>query len=280
MPVIDEIYVRDGNTRLPIDSYDNTTIDEIVIDDVTYHFAKENSVTGTGSATCANAVAEPLINCVIEGNSVGELVTDTTDANYGKYKIPVTTRGVNFINVDDFKNGNFKVNVDGSCTLSWTLSSRFSAYNTNLSHIPAGSKLVFKISILEATTNYKYVLIQLTYSNGTTKYLACKNSTPITLEDTIKHISLYIHNSEEKGSYITFKEFGLYYENEYIGYESYVESITTNIYLDEPMQGEFNCKDNNITIMTPPAQTLIVEVNTEVTPGLSVDYWKQISPDE
>ena len=155
---------------------------------------------------------------------------------YGKYKIPIVQRGTNLINVNDFKNGNFKVSADGSCTLSWTLSNRFGAYNTKLSHIPAGSKLVFKTSILEATTNYKYVLIQLTYSNGTTKYLTCLDSTRITLEDTIKQVGLYIHNSEEKGSYITFNDFGLYYENEYTGYESYVEPTTTNVFLNEPLR--------------------------------------------
>jgi hypothetical protein len=37
----------------------------------------------------------PTPNTPIEIQSVGELVTDTTDANYGKYKIPVVQRGKN-----------------------------------------------------------------------------------------------------------------------------------------------------------------------------------------
>lgn len=188
---------------------------------------------------CASAVYDDFIQTL----QIQEGSTVTPYEPYGKYKIPVVTRGINLINVDDFKNGNFKVNVDGSCTLSWTLSSRFSAYNTNLSHIPAGSKLVFKTSIVDATTNYKHVLIQLTYSNGTTKYLTCNGSTRITLEDTIKRVGLYVHNSEEKGSYITFKEFGLYYENEYIGYESYTEPTSTNIFLNEPLRKIGNYAD-------------------------------------
>lgn len=224
----------------------------------------------------------------VDGIGLGELVTDVNDANYGKCIMPITTRGINLINVDDFINGNFKVNADGSCTLSWILSGRFSAYSTDLGHIPSGSTLVFKASILEATTSYKEVLIQLTYTNGTVKYYACKNSTTITLENTIKQIGLYIHNSEEKGSYITFKDFGLYYQNEYIGYEPYVQPVTTNVFLSEPLRKigayadyvDFKNKkavyyndgiatEEAVKVELPvlTAKTTIIEVDTSIAPS-------------
>ena len=80
MAVIDEIYIKDAdNNRLPIDSYDNTTIDVINIDGESYHFAKENSVAGTNKIVCNDVVAEPLINCVISGNSLQD-GTPTPDA--------------------------------------------------------------------------------------------------------------------------------------------------------------------------------------------------------
>lgn len=201
----------------------------------------ENARTFTTPENCEYIRYRIIRNESIENETVDKAMlvlgsTVTTYEPYGKYKIPVVARGVNLINVNDFKNGNFTINEDGSCTLGWFLNGRFSEYNTNLSHIPAGSKLVFITSILEATTNTKNVLVQLIYSNGSIKYYGLNGTTKITLEDTIKQVGLYIHNSEEKGSYITFKDFGLYYENEYMGYEPYVEPITTNVYLNEPLQ--------------------------------------------
>lgn len=225
----------------------------------------------------------------IYGNSnystgVGDVIADETDVNYGKYKIPVIQRGTNLIDVNDFKNGNFKVNGDGSCTLSWILSGRFSAYNTNLGHIPAGSQLVFRASIIEATTNVKDLLIQLTYKNGTTKYLACWGTTKITLEDTINQVGLYIYASEQKGSYITFKDFGLYFQNEYNGYESYVQPVETNVFLSQPLSDDssyidFKYKkaiypgsiipDEYLNIKLPKlnAKTTIIEVGSSLLPG-------------
>jgi hypothetical protein len=220
---------------------------------------------------------------VYGANGVGDVVTDESDSNYGKYKMPVIQRGTNLIDVNKFKNGNFKINDDGSCTLSWILSGRFSAYNTDLGHIPSGSTLVFKASIVEATTRYKEVLIQLTYTNGTAKYYSCKNSTTITLENTIKQIGLYIHNSEEKGSYITFKDFGLYYQNEYIGYEPFVQPFTSNVFLSNPLyndgsyvdfkykkayyaDGIASFEDLDIKLPKLTANRCVIEVGTSVKP--------------
>ena len=231
-----------------------------------------------------------LKQLVVYGNSidnigVGELIADETDVNRGKYKIPVIQRGTNLIDVNKFKNGNFKINDDGSCTLSWILTGRFSAYITNLSHIPAGSQLVFRASIIEATTNIKDLLIQLTYKNGTTKYLACWDATKITLEDTIKQVGLYIYASEQKNSYITFKNFGLYYQNEYIGFEPYVQPVTTNVFLSEPLCkiGDYVDFKNkkavhyNDGIATEEAvkvelpvitgKTTVIEVDTQIKPS-------------
>ena len=52
----------------------------------------------------------PASDAPVEVVSVGDLVTDTTDANYGKYKIPVVQRGINYFNMANFKPVNTTVN--------------------------------------------------------------------------------------------------------------------------------------------------------------------------
>ena len=60
MPVIDELYIRNGTNRVPVDSIDNKAIEEIVINDQIYHFAKESAASGVNSVVCENAVNEPF----------------------------------------------------------------------------------------------------------------------------------------------------------------------------------------------------------------------------
>lgn len=113
MPIIDEIYVReaDKETRVPIDSYNNKMIDEIIVDGVSYHFAEETFLEGSNSLTASDAINKPLIDYKIYGNSIQdgipkpdapvavECVGDY-DEQTGKYRIPIVVTGKNYFNVD------------------------------------------------------------------------------------------------------------------------------------------------------------------------------------
>ena len=59
--VIDELIVRDGITNLPIDNYDGEMIEEIIIEEETFHFAKQKDVTGTSEVVAENGVVKEII---------------------------------------------------------------------------------------------------------------------------------------------------------------------------------------------------------------------------
>lgn len=65
--VIDELIVRKGTTRYPIDSYDNKMIDEIVVEGQKFHFAKQKDLTGTSEIVADNGVEEPIISLGVSG---------------------------------------------------------------------------------------------------------------------------------------------------------------------------------------------------------------------
>ena len=70
MAVIDELIVRKGTTRYPIDSYDNQMIDEIVYEGQSFHFAKQKDLTGTSEIVADNGVAEPIISLGVSGDTL------------------------------------------------------------------------------------------------------------------------------------------------------------------------------------------------------------------
>lgn len=63
---------------------------------------------------------DPTINTPIEVESLGDKVTDESDSNYGKYKIPVTVRGKNLFNYTEARNSTEQgfVDEDGWITIS------------------------------------------------------------------------------------------------------------------------------------------------------------------
>ena len=79
MPVIDELYIRNGTNRVPVDSIDNKAIEEIVINDQIYHFAKESAASGVDSVVCENAVNEPFRTI--------EAIGDTTQQTYSGHNL-------------------------------------------------------------------------------------------------------------------------------------------------------------------------------------------------
>lgn len=67
MAVVDSLVVRKGSEFLPIDSYDNQMIDEIVYEGQSFHFAKQKDFTGTSEIVADNGVDEPIISLGVSG---------------------------------------------------------------------------------------------------------------------------------------------------------------------------------------------------------------------
>ena len=105
MAVIDELIVRKGTTRYPIDSYDNKMIDEIVYEGQSFHFAKQKDLTGTSEIVADNGVAEPIISLEVSGN--------TSQKQY---------QGYNLLNKEEFTNSALRnetqLSIHGSIVMS------------------------------------------------------------------------------------------------------------------------------------------------------------------
>lgn len=71
MSVIDEIIVIDeANRQLQIDRVNDEILDEIIINDNSYHFAKQKDLEGTTEIYVDNAVKEPLRGLEVQGNTI------------------------------------------------------------------------------------------------------------------------------------------------------------------------------------------------------------------
>lgn len=179
----------------------------------------------------------PTPDAPIEIESVGDLVTDSSDTNYGKYKIPIKISTKNLIDYsgtytvkDTNYNGNFKkVVVD----------------------VPTGKTITASADI-DATAAYgdeNTVSITLTYSDGTTEIIRYWNNTSIkigkgkkgkaytsiTVQKDVKEIIFTIHAFNKDGGSTVFSNFQLEIGS-LSDFEPYEKPITTNIYLDEPLR--------------------------------------------
>ena len=104
MPVIDELYIRKGTNRVPVDSINNQTIEEIVVGGQSHHFAKESAASGVDSVVCDNAVNEPFRTIEALGNTTQD-GTPSPDApidivNAGDNGIDVKLSGANLIDIE------------------------------------------------------------------------------------------------------------------------------------------------------------------------------------
>lgn len=101
--VIDELIVRNGTTNLPIDSYNNQMMDEIVYEGQNFHFAKQKDLAGTSEIVADNGVAEPIISLGVSGDTL-QNGTPTPEApipiqNANNNGMSVVLRGDNLFNV-------------------------------------------------------------------------------------------------------------------------------------------------------------------------------------
>ena len=207
-----------------------------------------------------------LLNYRIDGanGGVGDLVTDTSDENYGKYKIPAVISGKNLWNDNiTFENGTINQNTgaDSSYASDYRIRSNFTdyiepgQYTLNL----AGVDRINTIALYSEKNIESFVEsivstsgIPKTFSLQTGGYirvaLSKVNGDVVTPSD-ISNIQL------EEGSIAT-------------DYEPYIEPTTTNIYLDEPIGANESksLSDTNVNIPTING-TNILSIDTTVQPS-------------
>ena len=206
----DTVYLGKSTTITNIDTNLNKFID--IVDYKIYGNSIQN-----GTPTPDNP---------IEIESVGELVTDSSDANYGKYKIPVSVSGKNLLNIpSDFE----FTRVVGENEL----------------YLEPGT-YTLSIGGYTSTNNIKKSNFRLHFEDSTYKWYAFGENTPtIKITTTKKVVGYYIYaytdSPGSKGITVNIKNLMLEEGDTATDYEPYVEPITTNIYLDEPLR----CIENN-----------------------------------
>lgn len=217
--------------------------------------------TGTNQLVLTNSYNLRLINCRIYGNSVqngtpsidtpvevqsvGELVNDESDANYGKYKIPITVSGKNLFDLEKLTilehNGKYaeiqtdRVKVYNNYALQRTIY-KFTAQKD--------VALTFSYECEDETDDYYgYTWImtdeKTIYNVKSGHVLNLVKGDNITIAFAVhKRQSSYVYTGEE---YVTFKNIQLEEGTVATPYEPYVEPVTANIYLNEPLRkvGEY-----------------------------------------
>lgn len=253
-------------------------------------------VTGT---TVENLVFEPQIE-------LGSIKTDyepykevgDSDAESGKYVLPVTASGKNLINLDagiDAKGVLIK-NNDGTYKLTKQPTSRFSKIITV--RIPANTRFVISYELIEYTGVEKYRPVQMVLKLSDSKSITVSPynaestnkkiySTSWMLENDITAIQLYCEGKDAQpvGSYTVFKNFQIELGDESysegIDYEPYTAPKTTNLLLDAPLgPGEsISCREKGLLV--PELATIDPNITNYITFGSEVkpssakfDYYK------
>ena len=214
----------------------------------------------------------------IYGNDggVGDLVTDTADEHYGKYKIPVTVKGKNLLPVvNRMRNkngitytplGNGAIMIDGTSTdfSRWVINSDVDGISgaTDL-ELPVGAYTINYPYQSNTSLNDVSIQVQIRLNDGTFQW---KSGTIILNEgDTVSAQVLIppgltinnriIYPQLERGSTSTANE-------------PYHDPIIANIYIDEPLaEGEsVSMSDTGVAIPTI-SDTNILTVDTQVQPS-------------
>jgi len=183
----------------------------------------------------------------IEVQSVGDFVADREDENYGKYKIPLVTRGVNLFSM---KKMNATVKTVNGITFTPLDDERVhikgvaSDQNTNIGFTyltKLKGNMSIKRGVYKAKPN-KYTRNGLNVMFGVNNGTSGKNINTFNNSDTIEFDNGYVGNLYLgiSGNGLTREwddviELQLMKGEEDLPYEPYVEPITTNIFLDEPL---------------------------------------------
>ena len=205
----------------------------------------------------------PSPEAPVEVESVGELVTDTTDTNYGKYKIPVTVRGKNLfkpsvvstntIRIDRGPSSNSAYGTvidstdlsDNRVTVTQTPNSDYAtgSYNNGFIYfeIPklvVGGKYVlsFDLNITDNPLNAtSLVMYALNTSIGAVSVTSTRCKKTFVYKEPISErkpdVELRCGGMSFELSNVMITE-----EGHDDTFEPYIEPITTNVYLNEPLR--------------------------------------------
>ena len=158
----------------------------------------------------------------VEG--VGDLITDTNDINYGKYKIPVIAKSKNLF--DDTTLSNKWVNVSGSVVDS---------PQTNCKRFECVEGETYTLSASYETKHANNIIVMAFYNSNDTLIIrnVVSNLEYEELIATAPQNSKYLY-----AGYYTIEPQTIQLEKSDIAteYEPYVEPVITNIYLDEPLR--------------------------------------------
>ena len=213
----------------------------------------------------------PTPETPVEVQSVGELVTDTSDANYGKYRIPVVVRGINLFSMA--KAGLTPQTING---ITFTpldderIHIKGKAIDTS---IVTACVLNFqtKIPIKQGIYSIKpfaeigAVILRVNSSSGNfiTNINSASNNNVFTKDGFLSYMSIRIlENNTKEWDDIVPIQLTQGTDLKYAPYEPYVEPVTTNVFLNEPLRkiGDYaDCIDgkNNKVVRKVKAQPIL-----------------------
>lgn len=218
---------------------------------------------------------------------------------YGKYKIPIKMSGKNLFDINSVNSltafGGVKcyiVNADKTITCRYPMFAAASPLPCNIKELSAGtytiSAEIFTSKDAESGSHSVYIGVR-TPSGTKSKYHVLTHdewtivSHTFTLEESQTILGIIIQPSGNSSSWNYGKAVGIQARNIQIeesatasNCEPYVEPITTNIYLDEPLkQGEaLEYPNDDIPKLPTTKGTTIYSVETGVQPtNMNVEYY-------
>jgi len=170
-------------------------------------------------------VGTPAPENPIEVQGVGDLVTDEADVNYGKYKIPVVIKSINLFNISKYPLTNNTIiwghsgltgNTDGfACTVDFIPCVNLQGETITINHTKGSNP---GIAFYDESKTY---ISGVRYVNETSKTV------------TVPENAIYYRFTVD-ADYIN--EIQVQYGDTVTPYEPYIEPITTNVFLNEPLR--------------------------------------------
>lgn len=212
-----------------------------------------------------------LLNYRIDGASggVGDLITDISDDNYGKYKVPVVVNGKNLLKPDGtpttIRGVSWSYREDGT-VVGKRVSSNENVSDftlTNSSTFAPGSYIFSRFdteSTPGSSTYQSNISINGVSHWGTGNYLFVLNEA-----STIKVVLRVYSNFTGTAIFKPMIRISSIQES---NFETYIEPTTTNIYLDEPIDENesISLSDTNVDILTIEG-TNVLTIDTTVQPS-------------
>lgn len=202
-------------------------------------------------SVCGNSsqIGVPSPSSPAEISSVGDLVTDEADANYGKYKIPIVVYGKNFLNCSmtaDVYSPGISINNDLSITINQGYNNLSSPINIRQSMaftIPSDN-VIITASCKNASNEIQMIIRVKENVTDSFKYytVTSKPETISLSKGAVVRVFLQIPSNGTISKPTTI------YPQLELGdtateYEPYIKPVITDIYLDAPLQRIGNHSD-------------------------------------